>query len=63
MIRPSRVIILGAVLVIGAACSGATPTTPERTSNTMAPDAGALMTESSDTTCRGGFTVANGKTC
>jgi hypothetical protein len=62
MIRPSRVIILGAVLVIGAACSGATPTTPE-TSNTMAPDAGALMTESSDTTCRGGFTVANGKTC
>jgi hypothetical protein len=63
MIRPSRLIILGAVLVTGAACSGATPTTPERPSNTMAPDAGALMTESPDTTCRGGFTVPNGKTC
>ena len=61
MIRPSR-LILGAVLVIAAACSADTPAAPERARNTMAPDAGALMTES-DTTCRGGWGVANGKTC
>ena len=61
MIRPSR-LILGAALVIAGACSADTPTAPERAQNTMAPEAGPLMTES-DTTCRGGFTVPNGKTC
>ena len=59
MIRPSR-LILGAALVIAGACSADTPTAP--TPNTMSPEAGALMTES-DTTCRGGWGVANGKTC
>lgn len=59
MIRPSR-LILGAVLVIGAACSG-TPTAPKPVPNTMSPEAGALMNETSD--CRSGWGVANGKTC
>jgi hypothetical protein len=60
MVRPSR-FVLGAVLVIGAACSGGTPTAPTPAPNTMAPDPGALMDEDPD--CRGGFSVANGKAC
>jgi hypothetical protein len=60
MTRLSR-LVLGAALVSGAACSG-TPTEPKPAPNTMTPDAGAVMTES-DTTCRGGFSVGNGKTC
>jgi hypothetical protein len=60
MIRPSR-LILGAALVIASACSGA-PTGPEPAPNTMTPEADALLTES-DSTCRSGFGVANGKSC
>ncbi len=60
MTRLSR-LVLGAALVSGAACSG-TPTAPKPAPNTMAPDAGALMTES-DTTCRSGWTTPNGKAC
>jgi hypothetical protein len=61
MIRPSR-LILGAALVIGAACSG-TPTAPEPAPNTMTPDAGVLLDEPPSEECRGGFTVTNGKAC
>jgi hypothetical protein len=60
MTRLSR-FVLGAALVSGAACSG-TPTEPKPAPNAMTPEVGALMTES-DTTCRGGFSVGNGKTC
>jgi hypothetical protein len=60
MIRPSRV-ILGAALVIGAACSG-TPTAPKPAPNTMTPEAGALLDETPED-CRSGWTTPNGKTC
>jgi hypothetical protein len=59
MNRLSR-LILGAVLVTGAACSG-TPTAPTPAPNTMAPGAEALLEETEE--CRGGFTVTNGKAC
>jgi hypothetical protein len=61
MIRPSR-LILGAALVIGAACGG-TPTAPTPAPNTMTPDAGALFDEPPSDDCRGGFSVQNGKAC
>jgi hypothetical protein len=60
MIRLSRP-VLGAVLVIGVGCSG-TPTAPKQAPNMIAPDAAALVT-SSDTTCRSGYSVTNGKGC
>jgi hypothetical protein len=59
MIRPSR-LILGAALVIVAACSG-TPTGPTPAPNTMSPNVEALLDESD--TCRGGWDVTNGKAC
>ncbi len=58
MARPSR-LVLGALLVIAAACGTSTPTAP-KSANTMGPDHGALMVEG-DTTCRSGFGVTNGK--
>jgi hypothetical protein len=61
MIRPSR-LILGAALVIGAACSS-TPTAPKPAPNTMSPEAGALLDETPPDDCRGGFSVTNGKAC
>ena len=62
MIRPSR-LILGAALVIGAACSG-TPTAPKPAPNTMTPDAGALLDETPPADdCRNGYSVTNGKAC
>jgi hypothetical protein len=61
MIRASR-LILGAVLVIAAGCAESTPTAPERSASTMAPDIGPSFVEG-DTTCRGGWSVPNGKSC
>jgi hypothetical protein len=54
--------MLGAVLVIGVACSGGTPTAPPPAPNTMSPEASALLDETPEE-CRGGFTVTNGKAC
>jgi hypothetical protein len=59
VIRPSR-LILGAVLVISAAC-GSTPTAPKPVPNTMSPEVGALM-DLGDS-CRSGWSNPNGKTC
>ena len=56
MARLSR-LILGAVLVIAAACGG-TPTAPA--TNTMSPNVEPLFDEGE---CRGGFSTANGKAC
>jgi hypothetical protein len=63
MTRRSRLLVLGAALVIAAAaaCASDAPTTPP--ANTMAPDAGALLDGSLDSTCRGGWGTPNGKTC
>ena len=64
MIRPSRrLVVFGAVLAIAVACSSGTSTAPERAPNTITPEAGPLFEESSDTTCRGGYSVTNGKAC
>jgi len=61
MFRPSR-LILGALLVIGAGCGRGTPTAPERAPRTMAPEIGPSFVET-DSTCRGGWTNPNGKSC
>ena len=58
MVRPSR-LAFGAALLIAAGCAGGEPTAPPAP-NRMSPEAGALMTES-DTTCRSGWGVPNGK--
>jgi len=60
MTRRSRLVVIGAALLIAAACAGDGPTTPAPT--TMSPDAGALF-DSADSTCRGGWEVPNGKSC
>jgi hypothetical protein len=59
MIRPSR-LVLGAVLVIGAACGGGRPTAPEPAPNTMSPHVEPLLDGG---TCVGGWDVQNGKAC
>jgi hypothetical protein len=61
MTRRPRLVVLGAALLIAPACAGDTPTTP--TPNTMSPEAGALLDGSGDSTCRGGFSLPNGKSC
>jgi hypothetical protein len=61
MTRASR-LILGAVLVISAGCSQATPTGPDREARTMTPDAGPSF-DGTDDTCRGGWSTVNGKAC
>ncbi len=61
MIRPSRLVI-GVVLVIGAGCGSGTPTAPERAPSMTATSDGPSFDET-DTTCRGGWTNPNGKSC
>jgi hypothetical protein len=63
MTRLSR-LVLGAVLVIAAACStSGAPTAPtSASSNTMSPRAEPLFVEG-DSTCRNGWDTPNGKAC
>ena len=63
MTRRSRLVVVLAGLA-AAACSAALPTNPAPTSTTLVPESGALLEETAtDTTCRGGYSVGQGKTC
>lgn len=62
MTRRSRLVLAAAVLATAAACNADAPTTPAP--STMSPEAGALLDgTTSDTTCRGGWSTANGRAC
>ena len=61
MVRVSRLILLGAALVSGAACSSGPTAPPPVPSNTLTPQAAPALDLTPD--CRNGWDVANGRAC
>jgi hypothetical protein len=61
MLRPSRLIVAAALVLVGA-CSAATPTAPQPPRTLTPGDFGPSMDGEGDD-CRSGWSNPNGKTC